>query len=260
MIAKLLSPFLLLVIWGAFPAAAAGEAGAPRIDSPAGRADVFPPVRRVERDFTWNVSAALPAFDHPVIDGEIRAWLNRLLAAALEEEDGGFPPEESATLSIWIDYRLSRPSDHVLSVAIETSWYREGNAHPASSIDIVNFSYPDARILRLDSLFSDPEKALAIFSALSPGLILESLRKENPEVLANSSDPDDIWLNRDGFAPTRENYSSLGLEPGGVRIHFGEYQVLAYAFGKPEVLIPLSALAPAGPNPDVWPAGAAAAP
>ena len=263
MIAKPLPPFIAAVLWGVFSVASAGEAGTPRNPSPAGEPDVLPSgrARRVETNYALEISAALPEFDNPAINEEIRGWLNRLFAAILARGDGDIArPADGATLSIGIDYRLSRPADRAVSVVMETFLYAEGGAHPESFVDVLNFSLPDGQVLRIDALFGDPEKALAVFAELSPGLVAEKLRKENPEVFEDLNDPDDIWLNCDGFAPTRENYSALGLEPGGVRIHFGEYQVLAYAFGKPDILIPLSALAPAGPNPDIWPAGAVPAP
>ncbi|MDR2391527.1 MAG: RsiV family protein [Planctomycetota bacterium] len=263
MIAKPLSLFIAAVLWSAFPVASAGEAGTPRNLFPVGEPNALPSgrVRRVEMNHALEISAALPEFDNPAINEEIRGWLGRLLAAVLPQEGGDVArPADNAALSIWIDYRLSQPADQAVSVVIETSWHAEGAAHPASFVDILNFSLPDGQVLRIDTLFGDPERALAIFAKLSPGLVAEKLRRENPDVFADLNDPDDVWLSRDGFAPTRENYSVLGLEPGGVRVHFGEYQVLAYAFGKPDVLIPLSALAPAGPNPDIWPAGAGTAP
>ncbi|MDR1536342.1 MAG: RsiV family protein [Planctomycetota bacterium] len=257
MIAELSPLFLLIAIRIASPAAAAGGDGIPPAASPAGEADISAPAResRLEIDLAWKISGSLPEFGHPAIDEKIRAWFNRFLAASLAE--GGDILRET---TLRIDYRVSRPSDRVLGVAFETSWYADGAAHPSSSIEILNFSLPGGQVLSPGRLFREPEKALAVFAELSPGLVLEKFRKEDPDFLAGLADPDDFWLDRDGFAPVWENYSRLGLESGGVRIHFGEYQVLAYAYGIQDVLLPLAALIPAGPNPEVWPAGASATP
>ena len=202
-----------------------------------------------------NLTLAYPEFGIPAVDEAITAWTVAWAEKTLSRIGDDFDlAEEEWGWDVSLDYRLTRPSPQAASVIFDIFLYSRGAAHPINLTETLNLSLPAGERLDWDRLFAKPDEALSIFAKLSPGLVEEEIRQRMPDF---KLDPD-AWL--EGFDPSRENYAALALEPGGVRVCFQNYQIGPYVIGRPEVLIPLSALLPAGPNPGIWPAAASSAP
>lgn len=205
----------------------------------------------------WQVEADYPKFDDEKVDEAVREWLNKLIADIMdsvkEYADVAFTERETY-FDIGISYETSRPSDKAVSILFSIFTYPSGAAHPSTGTESLNFLVGDPAPLKLDDLFADPKRALEIMSDNAKPLVREYLaasadgisEKDIAELL------DGEWF-REGSAPNRDNYSTLVLDPQGVRVHFQQYQVVPYAFGMPEFLVTLDKLAPAGPSEKVWP-------
>lgn len=203
----------------------------------------------------WNVEADFPKTNNSEIDKAIEEWLTAHIDANLEAAKGYvFPPDPDFAWDMGVSYHLTRCGDKAVNIVFTTYTFPKGAAHPMHDVESLSFSLPDGKRLTLDDLFADPEKALAVFAEKSPDQIANIYAENNEEFTVESLR--EIMRNDmfgDGFNPLRDNYGVWSVEEEGLRIFFQVYQVLPYAFGLPEVLIPLEDLKAAGPNPKYWP-------
>lgn len=209
---------------------------------------------KVNVKYRWSVEASYPKTGMEKIDEQLQEWMEEHIALSVGEasELASADPEFSeGGWEMSTGYEVTRPSDKALSVVFETYFFPSHAAHPSGMMQAVNFSSATGEVLTLDDLFDDPDKALALFSEHAPRIVSERLTREHRDDFPDGL-PDDAWF-KDGLAPSRDNYSCLGLEPEGVRVYFQQYQILPYVFGMPDPLIPLSVLEPAGPSREVWP-------
>lgn len=201
--------------------------------------------------FRWEVEASYPDLGSEKIGEKLKEWLSGYIADSVAEAKELADLEETKGFwDLWIDYSFTRPSDKAVSVIFETYTYPYGAAHPSGHVVAKNYLVESAEELTLDSLFRDPDKALAIFAENAPRIVSEDFMKNHADEFPDGLPIDDLFA--EGFKPTRDNYDTLGLEEDGVRVIFQQYQVLPYVFGMPSPLIPLSLLEPAGPNREVW--------
>ncbi len=202
--------------------------------------------------FKWQVEASHPALGPEAVDKKIQEWLQAYIADSVAEARELADLEETKGFwDLWIDYSYTRPSEKAVSVIFEAYAYPYGAAHPSGEVISKNYLVESGEELTLDSLFKDPEKALAVFAEHCPGIVSESFKESHPGEFPDGM-PDDAWF-EGGFEPTRDNYNVFGLEEGGIRVYFQQYQILPYVFGMPSPLVPLSLLEEAGPNREVWP-------
>lgn len=183
-----------------------------------------------------------PSLGRPAIDADIRAWVSGLADAftshldlsALAGAEAGPPPG----FELWGSYEVSWPSPNAVSITFELWNYAGG---PVPNLDIMTLNYSlitDARLGLVD-MFEDPEKAIELMS-LHAGTELEKRLGALSHNMA------------DGILPLPENYSSLTLDPLGLRINFQPYQAAPWAAGPQYVDMPLSSLLPAGPYLPLW--------
>lgn len=209
---------------------------------------------RREMGYTWTVKAAYPETGNEAADEAVRGWLERHVADHVAESGELASASPDFPVGEWtmqVEYTVTRPSRDVVSIVFSTCTYPSGAAHPLTTLDAVNCDLRNGALLHPADLFEDPEQAVAIMAEHAAGLIGESFRNRHPDQFPNGVE-DGAWF-AEGFRPTPENYSCLGLEAEGVRVYFQQYQILPYVFGSPNALIPLDLLAPAGPNPAIWP-------
>lgn len=100
-----------------------------------------------------------------------------------------------------------------------------GGAHPNGAVATYCFD-KDSKRLTLSSLFTDQNAGLQ-FMASSTKTKLVELMKENFE--------DDSWMFEEGFAPSRENFSTFIVTDEGLVVTFQSYQVGPYVIGRPQV-------------------------
>ena len=206
------------------------------------------PVKKVSMKAEWKVEAEYPDFDFPNIDNHIKAWLTAHIHSLMDNyKDVADADDPETSLTVNITYCIATDSPEVVGLLFLTVMDLNLAAHPTASYSSLNFS-ANGEFLSLDSLFADPDRALEIFAEQAPKLLPAAFPDREDELEGL-----DDWI-ATGTAPNLDNYSCYIVEPDGLRIHFQQYQVVPYYLGMPDVLIPLSALEPAGPNAEVWPA------
>lgn len=123
----------------------------------------------------------------------------------------------------------------VCSVSYTIHTYMAGAAHPVSSFLTYNFMLsPVTRIESLGSLF-DNERAIEYIQLISRQQLLSNLRDQS------GTEPDISWI-----TSGTSDWSDLDhftFKDGNLLLHFGSYQVAAYAYGHQSVSIPLVDLA-----------------
>lgn len=217
---------------------------------------------KVKAKCQWTVSVEYPKFNNPSIDEKIQEWVGEgvkgSMSNAVELVDIYEPEYE---LGMEIDYETVQASPKVISVAFTTHIFPFRAAHPSANIATLNMSAENGEILTLDTLFKEPDKALAIFSECSRLIVGDNLQKEfadDPDMNVGEL-VDSDWF-KNGSTPTRENFAAFTVTPDGVRVYFQQYQILPYFLGMPDALIPFEKLEPAGPNRKFWPAGSKTGP
>ena len=182
------------------------------------------------------VSLAYPAFGIDTVDEDIRLWVESIAATFERELTAGFGnSEDLEKYELSCSYEVSRPSADAVSVLFEI-WTYTGGAHGNLDLITLNYSFITGQRLTLVDIFEDVDKALALMSATSRDVLMRRLGGGVGEQMI-----------LDGTEPDVNNFSSLSLDPDGVRIHFQPYQVAPWAAGAQSVSMPLEQLAPARP-------------
>ncbi len=191
-----------------------------------------------------KIDADYPVFNAPYKDNTIKAWLTAhtyvIMDNAKEMPDADIP---ETTLHVKIDCKTTDGPAGIVNVVFTTFYAPNLAAHPSKSLNTFVFP-PEGEPHSLNSLFADPDRALRIFSEQAPKLLAANYKNKELDGLED-------WI-AEGTSPTLENYACYTVEPEGLRVYFREYQVAPYVMGMPDILIPLTALEPAGPNADVW--------
>lgn len=187
-----------------------------------------------------------PIFGNSPVDAAIKTFVDKQVQEYQEEILDFNPPDEedSASAGHWElsgNFSLEYPNPNVVSVIFNIYTYT-GGAHGNVVISCLNFDLKTGKTIDFADLFQDPEKALEMMSSFSA-------KKLNTE-LGDYADEDMI---NSGTAPDLINFSNLSLVPNGLFIEFQPYQVGPWAAGPQRVEMTLQELAPAGPEPIIWP-------
>lgn len=139
--------------------------------------------------------------------------------------------------SLSINYKTNVTTLHqetILSILFESEYFT-GGAHPWHTQDTFNYNVANKQFLQLKDLFKPNSKYLTAVSDYCYNTLKYQLEfKDDDQVQLD-------WL-KHGTAPTIKNYRHWTLQKDGLLIYFDEYQVAAYVFGRPTVLIPFTAL------------------
>ena len=213
--------------------------------------------KRMTMTHRWEVEANYPGFGDEAVDEAVVNWLNREIADVMDSVKDGADVsyiEEGNAFSLYIDYQTYSPSDRALSVLFSVVRMHHRAVHPVTTLGSVNILAGASSPLGLDDLFADPAKALEILSKNAKPLVREYYANEVPGLTEEALTDlvENAWFDG-GSAPVRDNYSVLTLARDGVRVHFMQYQIGPYVIGSSEFVVTLDKLAPAGPNPEVWP-------
>lgn len=188
-----------------------------------------------------SIALTYPAFGVDAVDEDIRLWIESIAATFERELAAGFGSgEELEQYELTCSYDVSRPSADAVSVLFEI-WTYTGGAHGNLDLITLNYSFITGQRLTLVDIFEDVDKALALMSAASREELMRRLGGGVGEQMI-----------LDGTEPDVNNFSSLSLEPDGVRIHFQPYQVAPWAAGAQSVSMSLDQLAPARPFKRLW--------
>lgn len=188
-----------------------------------------------------------PEFGNAKVDGALKAFVE---AQAKEYEDElrdslGENGEKPESWSSWEQtgfFTMERPNPDVVSITFNVYSYI-GGAHGHIVICVLNYNLKTGQMLTLGDLFADPHKAIALMSEICAKKLTASLGED--------ADEDMI---KDGTEAIEANFSNLSLLPDGVDVEFQPYQVGPWSIGQQQVKLSLKDLAPAGPNPVIWPA------
>lgn len=152
---------------------------------------------------------------------------------ALEQTESTPPSDDRFPLSIRFEAPVS--NERLVSVLLHISQY-SGGAHGISSMYTFNYDMKSKRILTLADVFKNHPSYLKKLSE-------ESRRQLTVTLSENAGDgqvPDADFLTS-GTEPTENNFSLFTFTPqaDALTIYFGLYQVAAYAYGEPYIVVPL---------------------
>lgn len=189
---------------------------------------------------TLKIDVHYPVIGNAVIDADIKDWATQL-ADNFETEFVEEGSENRVPYELSTTYTLLRPTpDTAVTVVWEVASYTQG-AH--GNVDIVTsiYSLPSGEPLGVGDLFTDLGTALNLLS--------ERAYAQLSRTLGDMLDEDML---RGGTSPDPDNFSSVALIPGAIRVFFQPYQVAPWAAGSQSVDIPLQDLEDAGPILPLW--------
>lgn len=203
---------------------------------------------RIERGGNGQPSISIyyPAVGVPAVDADLKKFAEDQ-ASFYESELKDFYGEDAEkpdSYGAWEEtgfFTAERPNPDILSVTFNIYSYT-GGAHGQMLVETRNYDLKKGERLRFADLFANPEKAVAILSETTAAKLRASLGEDVEEDML-----------REGTSPEQANFANLSLLPGGVAVEFQPYQVGPWSIGQQHVEVGLDELAPAGPNPAVWP-------
>lgn len=175
---------------------------------------------------TWDVTIPQLSGGTPAVTAEF----NQSMRAALQDQiDAQYDPHSGFTLSNGYSKGPFHIGQRVISAEQITGWIANPpGAHGDSLISTVTIDADNAKPITLQDAFGN----------LDAGL--QRLSSEAAKILpTTNAGPSYV---REGMAPTLTNYANWTASPDGMRIHFGDYQVGAYAAGLITITVPWSAL------------------
>lgn len=179
----------------------------------------------VERD------VAYPQIDRPRSDAE-RRW-NAAVREHAAAEAITPPTGENPRMDVWLDYSVRWATPALISVVFDLTWYGHGAAHPGSGSTAFNWLLADRRALAPADLFDqarpwrDTLARLAFVQLQGHVAANELFVKSAAELVDIAADP-----------------RRWAIDPDGLHVLFGQYEVGPYVLGQPEALLSWSALAP----------------
>lgn len=179
----------------------------------------------------YNVEISYPKIKNTSSKGE--KDFNKLIADFVEKEKKSFYQEVNSN-----DYDGDSPFDMNVGFNFEFAekkfvsmtlyvYYYMGGAHGNTTVYTFNYDLDKNKEYRLSDLFE--------------GEYLKVISDYCIKEISGDEYTDDEWV-RSGAAPEAENFKAFTLSQKGILIHFQQYQVLPYAAGMPEVLVPKSVL------------------
>lgn len=193
-----------------------------------------------------SVDMYYPFFDNAAVDESVKAFVDKQAAEYEKEvqdavEPGEEPPSSYGMWEMTGFYTLEKPCPDIVSITFNIYSY-SGGAHGNLVINCLNYNLKSGKQIDFADLFKDPEKALLIMSEYSSKKLKADL----------GEDADDDMI-QSGTTPDINNFSNLSLVPQGLFIEFQPYQVGPWSIGAQRVEMTLETLAPAGPEPGIWP-------
>lgn len=203
-----------------------------------------------EAEISWPSyrSTRYPLVTHAsdAIRAEMQLLLAQMRAVKLDQRPAWHsfaqePYRRTNSLSVTWDDPVVR--NRVLSQQATIHTYGAGAAHgnhPCRSwVFILD---PLVPVESLASVFEDPDAALACLQSEARPRLLEELEA----IVSSHGDDDRRYRNQQIEEGTVgwDAFTCFGFEESGLRLRFSPYQVAAYVYGSPSVLIPYSAIAP----------------
>ena len=180
------------------------------------------------KDFpTITREVSYPQIDQPASPGEIgfNAEVSRRV-----QKFGGFEADADDQTDYSFGFSLLNASPRLISVELDQYMYEHGAAHGQPSSSMLNWLPKENRALKTSDVF-DSSKTWADFLK---AYCFKILSKQEGSFV-------DSIQKLDGLPDNPERWR---FTPEGLAIHFNPYEVAAYAFGEPEVVVPWKVLKP----------------
>ena len=192
----------------------------------------FKRIRREEKG-KYNIDICYPVTGNPAIDAAIKAPVQRELKEfqeyLAEAKHSGYPAQD------WLvkkTYFLTRPGKNAVSIVAGKGWYAGGLFD--TYYDMSTFDLRTGKKLTFADMFRNEKKAVQILREQSRAALRRNGQADDYTPFDNYKHGDDaqVFLNSQGL-------QTILPCPAGVKLL---------------VTVPIRVLAPAGPNPDIWPA------
>lgn len=138
------------------------------------------------------------------------------------------PLHISETLEL--GYQVYYSNKRLVSLRLTQTVMAVGQMHPIDYYETINYDLRKGRPLRPTDIFK-----VGYLRSLSAYCRNEFRNKYDLKYL-------DAPLVNEGTSPEKDNFDSWNIVPEGILISFADYQVGPHAFGKPEMIVPYSAL------------------
>lgn len=179
----------------------------------------------------YNIDISYPKIKNTSSKGE--KDFNKLIADFVEKEKSSFYQEVNSTdyegesgYDMNVGFNIEFADKNFVSMTLYV-YYFMGGAHGNTTVYTYNYDLDKNKNYKLSDLFE--------------GNYLKVISDYCIKEISGDEYTDDEWVRR-GAAPEEENFKAFTLSQQGILIHFQQYQVLPYAAGMPEVLVPKSVL------------------
>lgn len=186
-----------------------------------------------------------PKTGNDEIDANILTFIKAHLNAFDEMKTGsiisGGADNSLESFAKWIissNYTVTYPSKNIISITFQVRV--KDNRRPGEINATLNYDRHSGQHIMLNDLFDNPKLGLQLLSEWS--------RQALPKMLPVANNGDIT----EGTRPEEKNFSNFSIVPSGIVIHFMRNQVGPGVVGSPDLLVPLKALAEAGPRASVW--------
>lgn len=193
---------------------------------------------------SWNkiatkelLSLRLDGFD-PLAQ-KFNAFMDKIDQPVRKDMPGVAGADPDGTSDLWTRIDLASVLSTRISLSEADSFYGHGAAHPNYYKIYHHYLRAQNRPMRADDLFADP-----------PGFA----KKLTPRVIAilkASYGADVIWTDLEGLDKTIGDPEHWDFLPEGLGIQFEPYEVTAYAYGAPVLVVPWATVSEAF-TPTAW--------
>ncbi len=175
---------------------------------------------------TFDVTIPQLAGGNPAVTAEFNQSMRAALQDQIDDDDTTYP---GFTLENGYTKGPFHIGQRVISAEQITEWHANPpGAHGDSLLATVTINADNAKPITLQDAFGDLGAGLSRLSQEAARLLPATNAGPNYE--------------RGGMAPKLENFANWTASPDGMLIHFGDYQVGAYAAGLITITIPWSSL------------------
>lgn len=164
-------------------------------------------------------------FSHPSINQAVLTLIDdaRQSFGKPDPTQADLPKDLPGKNGLNIDYKIMYQDHQAVSIFFSFSIYNRGAAHPANTVQVLNFI--DGKPVSMGDLFKEGAPYLKTIAAYCH------------DILKKKHLSDEKWLN-DGTQAIAKNYKNWYFTPFGLSIVFDTYQVAPYVSGPQTVQVP----------------------
>jgi len=180
---------------------------------------------------------------------EAQLTINKVIKTFIQQQSQNFvardiknnqtaalPTNKAATNLLQIKNTVTTSNSNILSIRFSVMtafWYA---AHPSTKYVSFNFDPKTGKSIALSSLFKPGSDYLqSIATLIRP----ELFKQLYPDIKTADPKSFESTLFNQGTAPTVTNYAVLNIYKNSLMLTFQPYQIAAYVYGAPTILVPL---------------------